>query len=61
MFCSIINGNTFEFVASQIYAYDMRKSNFSDFQGIFLSFPDFSKNAKFPWPYTTFPTLFRDQ
>ena len=30
------------------YAYDMRKSNFPDFQGIFLYFPDLYQNLKFP-------------
>ena len=37
------------------YAYDMRKSNFPDFQGIFLYFPNFSQNLKFSWPSTKFP------
>ena len=40
--------NEFEFAASQCYAYNMRKSNFPDFQGIFPYFPDFSQNLKFP-------------
>ena len=39
------------------YASDMRKSNFPDFQRIFLYFPDFSQNLKFPWPSTKFPDL----
>ena len=41
--------------SSRRYAYDTRKSNFPDFQGIFLYFPDFSQNLKFPWPSTKFP------
>ena len=40
--------NEFEFAASRHYTYDMRKSNFPDFQGIFLYFPDFSQNLSDP-------------
>ena len=48
LFHAIVMRNEFEFAASRRYAYDMRKSNFPDFQGIFLYFPDFSQNLKFP-------------
>ena len=62
MFCSIINSNTFEFTASQIYAYDMRKSNFPDFQGIFLNFPRLLKIPNFLDQAENSPTLnFPDQ
>ena len=47
LFHAIVTRNEFEFAASWRYAYDMRKSNFPDFQGIFLYFPDFSQNLKF--------------
>ena len=52
LFHGIITSNEFEFAASRHYAYDMRKSNFPDFHGIFLYFPDSSQNLKFPWPST---------
>ena len=48
LFHGIVTRNEFEFAASRRYAYDMRKSNFPDFQGIFLYFPDLSQNLKFP-------------
>ena len=55
LFHGIVTRNVFKFAASRRYAYDMRKSNFPDFQGIFLYFPNFSQNLKFPWPTTKFP------
>ena len=48
LFHGIVTHNEFEFAASRRYAYAMRKSHFPDFQGIFLYFPDFSQNLKFP-------------
>ena len=55
LFHGIVMPNELEFAASRRYAYDMRNSNFPDFQGIFLYFHDFSQNLKFPWPSTKFP------
>ena len=57
LFHGIVTRNEFELAASWRYVYDMRKSNFPDFQRIFLYFPDFSQNLKFPWPSTKFPDL----
>jgi len=55
LFHRIITCNEFEFAASQHYSYDIRKSSFPDFQGIFMYFPDFTQNLKFPSPNTKFP------
>ena len=61
MFCGIIICNTFEFAASWIYAYDMRKSISLIFKGFswisptFLKIPNFpdqaQKSLTFPWPW----------